>query len=68
MCLSKLQKFKCAMVFWQENNEEMEDHCAMANAGKTFFAQFTKVRSNHHGFKSEKGKMTIKKVYSAIGN
>ncbi len=34
---------------------------AMANARKTVFAQFTKVRSIHRGFSSEKWKKTIKK-------
>jgi hypothetical protein len=39
---------------WQLENEEMEAFCehhgAMANAGKTVIAQFTKVRSIYHGF------------------
>jgi hypothetical protein len=45
-------------------NEELdafEHHCAMANARKTVFAQFTKVRSIHRSFSRDKGKMQIQK-------
>jgi hypothetical protein len=43
---------------WQFENREMKvlclHHCAMANANKTVFAQFTKVQSIHRGFTNEK--------------
>ncbi len=40
----------------------------MANAGKTLSWQFTKVRSIYRGFYKLKTMVTIKKVYSTIGN
>ncbi len=40
----------------------------MANAGKTLFAQFTKVRSIHCGFYKWKRMDADEKVYSKIGN
>jgi hypothetical protein len=39
----------------------------LANVGKTHFAQFPKALSIRCGLFSNKWKMTIKKVYSAIG-
>jgi hypothetical protein len=50
-------------------------HCAMANAGKTFFAQFTNVRSIYKCAEHSSRVLQVKndgrkskKVYSAIGN
>jgi hypothetical protein len=39
----------------------------MANAGKTLFAKFTKVRSIHRDFFVKKQWLMVKKVYYTIG-